>query len=456
MARPITIPNVFQNQTGNIPLSQLDTDFSTLATAINDPASYSNYAVDSGIVNAYIITLNPAPSTLASMVGVTITFKPLVTNTGASTINVNGFGAINIVNTDSSALISGEIVAGNIFQLSYNGTNFILMSVSTNLANLANVTGVLTESHGGTGTTTGYYGFKNRIINGAMMISQRGTSFTGTAPQYTLDRWRFQIPTAGGVTQITSTIAGFAYSWKYISSGSNAYMQMGQPIEYNNFYDCDGQTVTISFWAKANNTNAGSTALIGRMRYLSAVDGACIFAGANTDTAITITTTATKYTFTYAVPANAGSISCEIVLNANVSGDGFELTGVQLEKGTTATSFDYRPYGTELALCQRYYQLLGQGFTGCVEGTSNITINEKFQVPMRSAPSTTIVSGQICNIRYLGGDVNNASPTLSAASASINGLWTLVVGFTGLVSNTPIQSRNNATNNLFIAVSSEL
>ena len=130
MARPIVIPNVFQNQTGNIPLSQLDTDFSTIATAVNDPASYANYAVDSGAVNAYIITLNPAPSSLASMTGVPITFKPLVTNTGASTINVNGFGAINIVNTDSSALLAGEIVAGNIFQLSYNGTNFILMSVT--------------------------------------------------------------------------------------------------------------------------------------------------------------------------------------------------------------------------------------------------------------------------------------------------------------------------------------
>ncbi len=130
MARPITIPNVFQNQTGNIPLSQLDTDFSTLATAINDPASYSNYAVDSGIVNAYIITLNPAPSTLASMVGVTITFKPLVSNTGASTINMNSYGALNILNFDNSALNAGQIIAGNIVQLSYNGTNFILMGSS--------------------------------------------------------------------------------------------------------------------------------------------------------------------------------------------------------------------------------------------------------------------------------------------------------------------------------------
>ena len=130
MARPITIPNVFQNQTGNITLSQLDTDFSTLATAINDPASYSNYAVDSGIVNAYIITLNPAPSTLASMVGVTITFKPLVSNTGASTINMNSYGALNILNFDNSALNAGQIIAGNIVQLSYNGTNFILMGSS--------------------------------------------------------------------------------------------------------------------------------------------------------------------------------------------------------------------------------------------------------------------------------------------------------------------------------------
>ena len=249
-------------------------------------------------------------------------------------------------------------------------------------------------------------GFKNRIINGAMGISQRGTSFSGTSSIYTLDRWKWQVPTGGGVTQITSTISGFAYSWKYISTGSNSYMQMGQQIEYSNFYDCAGQTVTISFWAKANNTNSGSTALIGRMRYLTSVDGACIFVGINTDTSITISTTATKYTFTYSVPSNAQSLSCEFVLNSNVSGDGFEITGVQLEKGTTATSFDYRPYGTELALCQRYFFNFNNVYQAVLLSGTAVT-GYIYPVTMRTTPTLTSgASGFVC-----------AAPTNTGASA---------------------------------------
>ena len=257
--------------------------------------------------------------------------------------------------------------------------------------------GITTPSYGGVDASeylVPVTAFKNRIINGAMGISQRGTSFSGTSSIYTLDRWKWQIPTGGGVTQITSTISGFAYSWKYISTGSNSYMQMGQQIEYSNFYDCAGQTVTISFWAKANNTNSGSTALIGRMRYLTSVDGACIFAGINTDTSITISTTATKYTFTYSVPSNAQSLSCEFVLGSNVSGDGFEITGVQLEKGSTATSFDYRPYGTELSLCQRYYEVSVFNNYGGYFTTANYTgASWQYKVTKRVSPTVTLASG---------------------------------------------------------------
>jgi hypothetical protein len=70
---------------------------------------------------------------------------------------------------------------------------------------------------------------------------------------------------------------------------------------------------------------------------------------------------------------------------AQTAGATFDLTGVQLEKGSTATSFDYRPYGTELALCQRYYQTASGG-NYLVE--SSATFQTKFHIaPMRATPT---------------------------------------------------------------------
>lgn len=328
----------------------------------------------------------------------------------------------------SSVVIAGDTSGTVTLQApAVSGTTTLTLPATSGTV-IVGTSGVTAEANGGTGTTTGYYGFKNRIINGAMMISQRGTSFSGTSSIYTLDRWKWQIPTGGGVTQITSTISGFAYSWKYISTGSNSYMQMGQQIEYSNFYDCAGQTVTISFWAKANNTNSGSTALIGRMRYLTSVDGACIFAGINTDTSITISTTATKYTFTYSVPSNAQSLSCEFVLNSNVSGDGFEITGVQLEKGTTATSFDYRPYGTELSLCQRYFWKTNQNNvaqTGCLNGTfrNSTTVDAVTQFPVTMRASPTVTRGGTSDNFYVSGFTATAAYSGFSPSYNNDMMW---------------------------------
>ena len=129
MTRPVVIPNTFQAQTGNIPLSQLDANFTALNTAINDPASFGNFATDTGIINASIVTLAPAPASLASIIGVPFTWKPAVSNTGAATLNLNAFGALNILNTDGSALGIGALTAGSIVQTVYDGTIFRLLNV---------------------------------------------------------------------------------------------------------------------------------------------------------------------------------------------------------------------------------------------------------------------------------------------------------------------------------------
>ena len=239
-----------------------------------------------------------------------------------------------------------------------------------------NATGVSTFSDiritGGTisgvstaGITTAYIGSindgaisgaRNRIINGGMDIWQRGTSTTTTGNTYLADRWLSAFTTGGTVSQDTSSVpTGSRYVWKFTSSASNTFMQMGQQIEYVNCLDLQGQTVTISFYAKANNTNSGSTSLIVRTRTGASVDAVVYFSGTNVDTSVTLTTSWVKYTVLRTLPATFGALCLEFVLGSHVSGDGFAISQIQLEPGTVATPFERRSYGQELALAQRYY-----------------------------------------------------------------------------------------------------
>lgn len=248
-------------------------------------------------------------------------------------------------------------------------------------------------------TTAGGGSFRNRIINGAMVIDQRnaGASLSVTGTVYTVDRWKAQTTAGSTFQQITSTISGFAKSLKYTSSASNSFMQMGQQIEFLNCADLQNQAVIISFRAKANNTNAGSTALTVRTRTGATVDGSVIFSATNSDTAVTLTTSDTLYTVSRALPSTFGALSVEFVLGSHVSGDGFEITGVQLEKGSAATPFDYRPYGTELALCQRYYfkktvAVEGGGISAATTAFDTISgIEQFFPVEMRTTPTLTLL-----------------------------------------------------------------
>ena len=200
-------------------------------------------------------------------------------------------------------------------------------------------------------------GFRNRIINGNFDFWQRGTSTTTTGNTYLADRWVSAYSTGGTVSQETSSLpTGSRYAWKFVASASNSFLQMGQQIEYGNCIDLQNTTVTISFMARAVTATAGSTALIFRTRTIAGVDGSCIFSGTNVDSTFTLTTSWTRYTVTRTLPATFGSLSLEFALSSHVSGDGIMLAQVQIEPGPVATPFEQRPIGTELSLCQRYYE----------------------------------------------------------------------------------------------------
>jgi hypothetical protein len=127
MTKPVTIPTAFAGSPPPWQLSQLDGDFAAVAASINDLGTYSNYAVDTGTANNYIVTFGPG-ITINYVAGLKIEFKALNGNPGgASTLNVNGLGAKAIVVPTSAALSPGQINPGQIVTVMYDGTNFQLM-----------------------------------------------------------------------------------------------------------------------------------------------------------------------------------------------------------------------------------------------------------------------------------------------------------------------------------------
>jgi hypothetical protein len=358
-----------------------------------------------------------------------------------------------------------------------------------------------------TQNTTDRYGFVNRIINGDMRIDQRnaGAAITinSASNTYSVDRFFGRGDTSDGVftlDQTTTVPAGFTNSvlatvtTADASIGATQRYQIGHRIEGFNVADlgwgtASAKTVTLSFWVRSSLTGTFGGALTN-----SAADRSYPFsysisvantweqksvtiAGDTTGTWLTDSGIGIQLLFSLGAGSTylgtAGSWAATLYTGATgqtqVIGTlnaTWYVTGVQLEVGSVATPFERRPYGTELALCQRYYykisgsgtgtSTLGVGFNTLTTAGIGVT---SFPVTMRDRPTALEQSGTAGD--YVVAHANTATacsavPTFAAGTTKESGLSTFTVasGLTAGQGSRVASASNNSS--AYLAWSAEL
>ena len=306
------------------------------------------------------------------------------------------------------------------------------------------------------------FGFKNRIINGNMAITQGAAAATITpavtsayATNYPVDRFEVIVGAASKLTTAQSSTAATGFNFSTLITSSSSYDPVGateifairHKIEGFNTSDLafgtvNAQKITLSFWVRSSVTGTFGGSIqnsaanrsypftytinvIDTFEYKTITipgDTSGTWIGATNGIGLTINF-GLGVGATYSGTANAwagadyrSATSATSVVAANLRT--FYITGVQVEKGSTATSFDYRSIGTEQALCERYYWKSAVGTynsvgSGVVTGASQVSIYIKYPTTMRSSPT----------VSYSGTDYvfSTAPTTVTSLSSSYSG-----------------------------------
>jgi hypothetical protein len=358
--------------------------------------------------------------------------------TGAQTVftltrSVNSVNDVEVIVNNVIQQPNSYTVSGTTLTLSAapssGSSNIYVRYLSTNMQSF--VVGNNTVGYNQlTADMQSKFAMKNRLINGDFRIDQRnaGASVTPGNGVYTLDRWcNYQNPTgkysiqqnAGSVTPP----AGFSNylgvtSLSSYTVGSGEYFILQQQVEGYNFADmnwgtANAKTITLSFWVRSSLTGQfGGSLVNGSDNY--SYPFAYTISAANTWEQKTITIvgptagtwvgatngTGVKVHFSLGVASALMTTPSTWTSGNYISATGstsvvgtngatWFVTGVQLEVGSSATGFEYRQYGQELALCQRYYQTSGgilANYTAFHYGGSAYT-SVILPVTMRASPS---------------------------------------------------------------------
>ena len=258
-------------------------------------------------------------------------------------------------------------------------------------------------------------GFRNVLINGAMTVYQRNaSSTTSLASSFACDRWNnFRGGAVSGITvsRQTAGLTGFQYCSRIQRDSGNTAtnaLYFVQNIESINSIPLAGKQVTLSFWARAGaNYSASSGALRSSVEYATSTDSNYYSIGDGSSTTVVSQNNTLTTTWQYfSMPATIAASQTQVFIGFKFTpvgtagaADYFEITGVQLEQNYQPTPFEQRPYGTELALCQRYYwkwvsQNSGDIFCGVYQPAStNIYHTVPMPTVMRARPTSATVSG---------------------------------------------------------------
>ena len=344
------------------------------------------------------------------------------------------------------------------------------MTQAANLGALgtnAGTTGILPIAGGGTAGTGGAIGFKNRIINGNMSIDQRnaGAAITfagGVERKYTVDRWGFvyfQNSKFTGQQNLNSVTppAGFVNYFGLQTAatftvGTTEVFTLSQLIEgYNvadlNWGTANAKTITLSFWVRSSLTGTFGGALLnsaGNRSYPFSytINSAntweyetITIAGDTSGTWLNTNGCGVRVDFslasgaTYSGTAGAWTASEKYSVTGATtfgaaSGQTFYITGCQFEVGTAATNFDFRSIGTELGLCQRYYQVYSDAansnytfiWSGSIPSATSAQYLSSILIPMRAAPTGTVIGTNSSSMGTPG--ISTTTPSFARFSAS--------------------------------------
>ncbi len=254
-------------------------------------------------------------------------------------------------------------------------------------------------------------GFKNRLINGALAIDQRnsGAAVTLTAAGLLYPVDRFAATRGTGTTGITaqrvsgSIVGANAVRMQRANGNSDTpSISFGQVLESANSVGFAGKSATFSFRARCGaNFSASGSILTARIGTGTGTDqSAALFwnigwtGQSNSNTNVTLTTSWQTFSVTASVGASVNQMGVMVYWTPTGTAgadDWVEVEQIQLEIGSTATSFDFRSYGTELALCQRYCQTLTNGEEnhgfGLTNGSAFFFSFVSGPVTMRSTPT---------------------------------------------------------------------
>jgi hypothetical protein len=379
-------------------------------------------------------------------------------NTGATILSANGTGLItgianSAVTSSMIASVSNTAISGVITgtQLAVNSVNSTIIAANT-ISNTNFQTGAIENYMMASG---GSLGARNKIINGSMIIAQRGTALTGMGQDTygACDRWKHWAADGGESGRCTMsqstdvpTNQGFRFSEKLQVTTAQASVSAAhgykyvQRIESTNCFDLGfgstGKYITITFWAKVENKPG--TYCVSMWLYGASSNKVIV-------REVSLTTSWAKYTIT--VPTDStqqvvnntstgielgiGLMAGSNIRNGNAASDwvagatastytsnqvnfydstsnALYVTGVQLEAGAVPTPFEHRQYGQELVLCQRYYEiikkdtnetLIGVGFGYAGEYAF---VNYPFKATKRSEP-TADYNGSSSNLQCLNG-----------------------------------------------------